>query len=101
MGLPLQKARFGGSRQGFETIGRSCCRAFHRSESRYVLRCAEKERLMLGFIFGFNARIGRLRYFLATLALAVVMAAVAYGLAISVPRLVPKGAIPSIDDLIT
>ena len=28
---------------------------------------------MLGFLFGFNARLGRLHYFLATIALAVVM----------------------------
>ena len=28
---------------------------------------------MLGFLFGFNARLGRLQYFLATIGLAVAM----------------------------
>src|SRR4051812_2794508 len=56
---------------------------------------------MLGFIFGFNARIGRLQYLFATLALAVVMTVVAYGLAVSVWQRLPPGADPSIEDLMT
>jgi uncharacterized membrane protein YhaH (DUF805 family) len=36
---------------------------------------------MLGFLFGFNARIGRLHFFLATIALAVVMTAICYAIA--------------------
>ena len=36
---------------------------------------------MLGFIFGFNARLGRLHYFLATIGLAVVMTAICFVLA--------------------
>jgi uncharacterized membrane protein YhaH (DUF805 family) len=33
---------------------------------------------MLGFLFGFNARLGRLHFFLATIALAVAMAAICF-----------------------
>jgi uncharacterized membrane protein YhaH (DUF805 family) len=35
---------------------------------------------MLGFLFGFNVRLGRLHYFLATIALAVVMTAICFAL---------------------
>jgi uncharacterized membrane protein YhaH (DUF805 family) len=33
---------------------------------------------MLGFVFGFNARLGRMHFFLATIALAVVMAVICF-----------------------
>jgi uncharacterized membrane protein YhaH (DUF805 family) len=33
---------------------------------------------MLGFLFGFNARLGRMHYFLATIGLAVVMTAICF-----------------------
>jgi uncharacterized membrane protein YhaH (DUF805 family) len=33
---------------------------------------------MLGFLFGFNARLGRMHFFFATIALAVVMAAICF-----------------------
>lgn len=36
---------------------------------------------MLGFLFGFNARLGRMNYFLATIALAVVMTAICFAIA--------------------
>jgi hypothetical protein len=36
---------------------------------------------MLGFLFGFNARLGRLHYFLSTIGLAVVMTAVCFAIA--------------------
>jgi uncharacterized membrane protein YhaH (DUF805 family) len=36
---------------------------------------------MLGFLFGFNARLGRLHYFLATIGLAIVMAAICFVIA--------------------
>jgi uncharacterized membrane protein YhaH (DUF805 family) len=36
---------------------------------------------MLGFLFGFNARIGRLNFFLATIVLAIVMTGIAFGIA--------------------
>jgi uncharacterized membrane protein YhaH (DUF805 family) len=38
---------------------------------------------MLGFLFGFNARLGRLHFFLATIALAVVMTAICFLIAMS------------------
>ena len=36
---------------------------------------------MLGFLFGFNARLGRMHYFLSTIGLAVVMTAVCFAIA--------------------
>ena len=36
---------------------------------------------MLGFLFGFNARLGRLHYFLATIGLAVLMTAICFAIA--------------------
>jgi uncharacterized membrane protein YhaH (DUF805 family) len=36
---------------------------------------------MLGFLFGFNARLGRIQYFLATIALAVVMTVICFAIA--------------------
>jgi uncharacterized membrane protein YhaH (DUF805 family) len=41
----------------------------------------EKELSMLGFVFGFNARLGRLHYFLATIGLAVLMTVVCFVIA--------------------
>ncbi|MBC9880256.1 DUF805 domain-containing protein [Bradyrhizobium sp. INPA01-394B] len=41
---------------------------------------------MLGFIFGLNARLGRLHFFLATIALAVVMTAICFGIAMTALR---------------
>jgi hypothetical protein len=38
---------------------------------------------MLGFLFGFNARLGRLHFFLATIALAVVTGAICFLIAMS------------------
>ena len=38
---------------------------------------------MLGFIFGFNARLGRLHYFLATIGLAILMTAICFVIAFS------------------
>ena len=46
---------------------------------------------MLGFLFGFNARLGRLHYFLATIALAVVMTAICFAIASYVYDNTPKG----------
>jgi uncharacterized membrane protein YhaH (DUF805 family) len=40
--------------------------------------CAEKNRAMLGFIFGLNARLGRLQYFLSIIGLAVVMTGICF-----------------------
>ena len=36
---------------------------------------------MLGFLFGFNARLGRLHFFLATIAVAVLMTAICFAIA--------------------
>ncbi|EJN15435.1 Protein of unknown function (DUF805) [Bradyrhizobium sp. YR681] len=41
---------------------------------------------MLGFLFGLNARLGRLHFFLATIALAVVMTAICFAIAMAVLR---------------
>jgi uncharacterized membrane protein YhaH (DUF805 family) len=41
----------------------------------------EKELSMLGFLFGFNARLGRLHYFLATIGLAVLMTVICFVIA--------------------
>jgi uncharacterized membrane protein YhaH (DUF805 family) len=50
---------------------------------------------MLGFLFGFNARLGRLHYFLSTIALAVVMTAVCFAFASYAIQNTPKGMDPS------
>jgi uncharacterized membrane protein YhaH (DUF805 family) len=50
---------------------------------------------MLGFLFGFNARIGRLYYFLATIGLAVVMTAICFMIATYVLHYRNPGAVLS------
>src|SRR4030081_1449862 len=45
---------------------------------------------MLGFLFGFDARLGRMHYFLATIALAVVMTAICFVIAGYVIQNTPK-----------
>ena len=39
---------------------------------------------MLGFVFGLNARLGRLHFFLATVALAIAMTAICFAIAMAV-----------------
>jgi uncharacterized membrane protein YhaH (DUF805 family) len=46
---------------------------------------------MLGFLFGFDARLGRMHYFLATIALAVVMTAICFVIVGYVIQNTPKG----------
>jgi uncharacterized membrane protein YhaH (DUF805 family) len=46
---------------------------------------------MLSFLFGFDARLGRMHYFLATIALAVVMTAICFVIATYVFQHTPKG----------
>src|SRR5215469_6488037 len=46
---------------------------------------------MLGFLFGFNARLGRLHYFLATIGLAVVVAVLCFALASHIYHSTPRG----------
>jgi uncharacterized membrane protein YhaH (DUF805 family) len=48
---------------------------------------------MLGFLFGFNARLGRLHFFLATIALAVVMTAICYAIASTLMQSSYSGAV--------
>jgi uncharacterized membrane protein YhaH (DUF805 family) len=50
---------------------------------------------MLGFLFGFNARLGRMHYFLATIALAVVMTAICFAIASYVYHNMPRGTLQS------
>jgi uncharacterized membrane protein YhaH (DUF805 family) len=45
----------------------------------------------LGFLFGFNARLGRMHYFLATIALAIVMTAICFVIAGSIFHGTPRG----------
>jgi uncharacterized membrane protein YhaH (DUF805 family) len=52
---------------------------------------------MLGFLFGFNARIGRLHYFLGTIALAVVMTAVIFAITSHALQNTPEGMHSSLD----
>jgi uncharacterized membrane protein YhaH (DUF805 family) len=47
---------------------------------------------MLGFVFGFNARLGRLHYFLSTIGLAVVMTIISFTIALYAVRHSPKGS---------
>jgi uncharacterized membrane protein YhaH (DUF805 family) len=52
---------------------------------------------MLGFLFGFNARLGRMHYFLATIALAVVMTAICFVIASYAFQHTPKGTLSTAD----
>jgi uncharacterized membrane protein YhaH (DUF805 family) len=52
---------------------------------------------MLGFIFGLNARLGRLHYFLATIVLAVVMTGLCFLVAFSVFQTAAHGVQPSFE----
>jgi uncharacterized membrane protein YhaH (DUF805 family) len=51
---------------------------------------------MLGFLFGFNARLGRLHFFLATIAVAVLMMAISFAIAGLAFQSAPKGMTPSL-----
>jgi uncharacterized membrane protein YhaH (DUF805 family) len=50
---------------------------------------------MLGFLFGFNARLGRLHYFLATIALAIGMTAICFAIASYIYHSSPRGTLQS------
>jgi uncharacterized membrane protein YhaH (DUF805 family) len=52
---------------------------------------------MLGFVFGLNARLGRLHYFLATIAVAVAMTAIAFAIGLSAYHTTPRGMPLSLD----
>ena len=51
---------------------------------------------MLGFLFGFNARLGRLHFFLATIAVAVLMTAICFAIAGHAFQNASKGMTPSL-----
>ena len=55
---------------------------------------------MLGFVFGLNARLGRLHFFLASVALAIVMTAICFAIAMAVLRTTSPGMIRP-EDLMT
>jgi uncharacterized membrane protein YhaH (DUF805 family) len=50
---------------------------------------------MLGFLFGFNASLGRLHYFLATIALAIGMTAICFAIASYIFQNAPRGTLQS------
>jgi uncharacterized membrane protein YhaH (DUF805 family) len=54
---------------------------------------------MLGYLFGFNARIGRLHYFLGSVVLAIVTTAIIYAVASSTYHRMAKGMSPSLDQM--
>jgi uncharacterized membrane protein YhaH (DUF805 family) len=54
---------------------------------------------MLDFIFGFNARLGRLQFFLSTIALAVLMTGICFAIVASGHVHFPRGSQPSWDML--
>jgi uncharacterized membrane protein YhaH (DUF805 family) len=54
---------------------------------------------MLDLIFGFNARLGRLQFFLSTIALAVLMTAICFAIVVSGNVHFTKGSQPSWDML--
>jgi uncharacterized membrane protein YhaH (DUF805 family) len=54
---------------------------------------------MLGFLFGFNASIGRLHYFLSSVALAIAMTIVIFAISATTFRGIPKGMPLSYDQL--
>jgi uncharacterized membrane protein YhaH (DUF805 family) len=55
---------------------------------------------MLGFLFGFNARLTRMHYFLSTIALAVAMTAVCFATAMYVVQRTPGAEISAADLMI-
>jgi uncharacterized membrane protein YhaH (DUF805 family) len=52
---------------------------------------------MLGFLFGFNARLGRMHYFLATIGLAVLMTAICFVIAGIAYQHSPRGSLSPAD----
>jgi uncharacterized membrane protein YhaH (DUF805 family) len=55
---------------------------------------AKMERPLLDYVFGLNARLGRLQFFLASIALAIVMAVICFAIAINGLIHFPKGIRP-------
>jgi uncharacterized membrane protein YhaH (DUF805 family) len=51
---------------------------------------------MLGFLFGFNARLRRLQFFLATIALAILMTAICFAIFSYAFQHWPRGTVPNL-----
>jgi uncharacterized membrane protein YhaH (DUF805 family) len=81
--------------KGLETMSRLGRTRFTRRKAVPWLYRRQRERDMLGFIFGFNARLGRLHYFLATIVLAFVMTGLCFLVAYSIFTTVPGGVQPT------
>jgi uncharacterized membrane protein YhaH (DUF805 family) len=62
-------------------------------------RWLQKDLTMLGFIFGLNARLGRLQYFLITIAVAVLMTAICFVIARQAWQNTANGVPLSIDSI--
>jgi uncharacterized membrane protein YhaH (DUF805 family) len=62
-----------------------------------VLHYSETDGAMLDFLFGFNARLGRLHFFLGGLVLAVLMTLICFAIAAYAFGHTPRGAEPSYD----
>ena len=56
---------------------------------------------MLGFLFGFNARLGRMHFFLGTIVLALVMTAICFAIAATMFPQMPRGFRPTEADFMT
>src|SRR5580698_8870073 len=85
----LTSSRFRNSRGRLETIDPATPRPVHGSAT-CLWPFAQKDLPMLGFLFGFNARLGRMDYFLSTIALAVVMTAVCFVIVMHVSQHGPR-----------
>ena len=59
----------------------------------------QKDLIMLGFIFGLNARLGRLHYFLITIGVAVLMTGICFVIAQQAWQSAANGVPPSIDSI--
>jgi uncharacterized membrane protein YhaH (DUF805 family) len=60
---------------------------------------SQKDLIMLGFIFGLNARLGRLHYFLITIGVAVLMTGICFVIAQQAWQSAANGVPPSIDSI--
>jgi uncharacterized membrane protein YhaH (DUF805 family) len=69
--------------------------------NQFMSSWLEKDRAMLGFLFGFNSRIGRLHYFIGTIVLAVIMTAIAFAIVRYACQHTPGGVLPTEQDLMT
>ena len=85
------QADFGNQRKQLETIERPGPKPVHRAESSLCAVGVKEARQCLGFLFGFNARLGRMHHFLATIALAIVMTAICFVIAGSIFHSTPRG----------